>query len=195
VSDTARERAEEVLAIIHANTAARPFTSNHDRSVLARDVLALLAERDELKRDLHFSETMHQADLDERVKIEKDCRALRERVAAAESENQNLWENSRAALDEWSERAVAAEERVAALEEALRLIFDNSEFLQVRLQHLVNDKVFREASALAGVPVAEEGKTTKCRACGREFPKRFGQDFCDDCSPHVRGVPVAEEET
>jgi hypothetical protein len=46
----------------------------------------------------------------------------------------------------------------------------------------------------SGVPVAEEAETTKCRACGREFPKRFGQDFCDDCAPHVRGVPVAEEE-
>jgi seryl-tRNA synthetase len=124
------------------------------RRALARDVLALLAERDELKRDLHFSETMHQADLDERVKIEKDCRALRERVAA--------------------------------LEETLREIAEDAAILEIR--------AIAEA-ALAGVPVTEEEETTKCRACGREFPKRFGQDFCDDCSPHVRGVPVAEEET
>jgi hypothetical protein len=89
VSDTARERADLIAGAQAAIVGARAATGRHrlpGMLMMADIVDALLAERDELKRDLHFSETMHQADLDERVKIEKDCRALRERVAAAEKE-------------------------------------------------------------------------------------------------------------
>jgi chromosome segregation ATPase len=149
--DTARERAEAVLRFDARQPSRREY-NQLEMEESARDVLALLAERDELKRDLHFSETMHQADLDERVKIEKDCRALRERVAAAEKEAAHF-KSANLSIHKHSKWNA---DRVATLEEALRLIFDNSEFLQVRLQHLVNDKVFREASALACVPVAEE---------------------------------------
>jgi hypothetical protein len=88
VSDTARERAvvwhvrKEDVHKGSARDVDPPFASFD--VVLYRDYEALLAEREALRTELHFSETMHQADLDERVKIEKDCRALRERVAALE---------------------------------------------------------------------------------------------------------------
>jgi hypothetical protein len=58
--------------------------SDFKRLVYEPEVAALRERVAAAERDLYFSQTMHQADLDERVKIEKDCRALRERVAAAE---------------------------------------------------------------------------------------------------------------
>jgi hypothetical protein len=81
VSDTARERAPED----HVRDALRRLNPTfHESDISWPSLDAILAEREALRTELHFSETMHQADLDERVKIEKDCRALRERVAAAE---------------------------------------------------------------------------------------------------------------
>jgi hypothetical protein len=88
VSDTARERADLIAGAQAAIVGARAATGRHrlpGMLMMADIVDALLAERDELKRDLHFSETMHQADLDQRIILEA---ALRE-IAKSDTK----WEN------------------------------------------------------------------------------------------------------
>jgi predicted nucleic acid-binding Zn-ribbon protein len=133
---------------------------------LARDVLASWAEREALRTELHFSETMHQADLDERVKIEKDCRALRERVAAAEKEITKVHND----LGAESMRCEKAETRVAALEEAMVGVAEMMEtlgqwFIDERpsvpktLETTVVEIAEKIEAVSAGVPVAEEEKT------------------------------------
>jgi hypothetical protein len=154
VSDTARERAERLEHELL--DAAECFCTDVQRCLAhqALDlVLALLAERDELKRELHFSELMHQADLDERVKIEKDCRALRERVAAAERQMaQNALEDGEDLARSEVSR-VAAEAQVAAITAILNDWVKTGNHTQ-EWQFYIGQLY----DALAGVPVAEEAE-------------------------------------
>jgi predicted nucleic acid-binding Zn-ribbon protein len=119
VSDTARERAPED----HVRDALRRLNPTfHESDISWPSLDAILAEREALRTELHFSETMHQADLDERVKIEKDCRALRERVAAAEKSAGAAERDYRSLAESAIRDLAAAEERIAALEAQLQEI-------------------------------------------------------------------------
>jgi valyl-tRNA synthetase len=180
VSDTARERAERLEHELL--DAAECFCTDVQRCLAhqALDlVLALLAEREVLRTELHFSETMHQADLDERVKIEKDCRALRERVAAAEKEITKVHND----LGAESMRCEKAEARVAAAERqmAQNALEDGEDLARSEVS-----RVAAEAQVAAITAILNDWVKTGNHT--QEWQFYIGQLY-----DALAGVPVAEE--